>query len=706
MTVRIPRAEVAQAGGVVRRTVNAAGGQATARGADGFAEGIAQVGRAALQFSNNIKEDRGRQALTEADLQYRRRAADTISAFDNDQDIDTLADRGVASLTKIREDVALQTKHLRGKFASAFMESSNRDIEQRRLELLSLQRRKQIDDLNAADLQFVDTQVRPLLENPTARPEDRDLALEGYRLRLQAGLEFGRYTKTQAEQAIQDLEQRRQQADAQFQLQRAQNILQQDPQAFREGVESGQFKHLAPAQIENLLGVADRQDEILAQRREADRERAAAKAAVEMRKSVSEQLQRVQAGLPLTQQFDDAEIRSVLGDEVADTLIAGQEESHVRQTLQLASSTKIAELAARQAPSPEAPLKAHRLYAATQNAIARVVKDRQDDPIAYAQSVGLIDRQDDVARSLASGQVDEVFFRGLPARRAAAEEAENRLGFRAGLLNKQEVAVLADVYEQLPTSQRVALLGSLHRAAGKNYREIVQAIRPDSPSTQIAGALVSSAYNVKGVSGPQAAELILLGEDALRPSKASSGQDGKPKYQIPSDADLRAEFDAYVGSSYANYPKAQEAAYQAYRAIYAGIGFLKGDISKDLDTRRAKEAVELATGGVVKWGGKPLLLPWGMDGTNFVSGVQKYWPDLIRQRGGNLTGTRPKDWDLEPVRDGYYRVRGAVDKDGKPVTIRVGPQSENTGKPQPARSTPAASPSEAGAVRPIRGTEE
>lgn len=715
MTVRIPRTEVAQAGGNIRRTVNAAGGQATARGAEAFAEGIAQVGRAALQIGENIKEERGRQALTQADLEYRRRATDAFSAFNNDQDIDTLADRGAAELAKIREEVAVQTKHLRGKFARAFMTSSAQDIEQRRLELASLQRRKQIDALNADDFQFVENQVRPILENPTARTQDRDLALEGYRLRLQAGVEFGRYTKTQAAQAIQDLEQRRQKADGEFQLQQAQNVLQSDPQAFREGVSSGKFKHLAPAQIENLLGVADRQDAILAQQREAEQERAAARAAVEMRKAVSEQLQRAQAGLPITQQFDDAQIRNVLGDEVADTLAAGQQESDVRQTLQLASATKIAELAARQAPSPEAPLKAHRLYAATQNAIVKVIKDRQDDPIAYAQSVGLIDRQDEVALSLANGQVDSAFFQALPARRAAAEEAGKRLGLRDGLLNKQEIAVLADVFEQAPTSQRVALLGSLHRAAGKSYREIVQAIRPDSPPTQIAGALVSSPYNVKGVSGPQAAELILAGEDALRPSKTASAQDGKPKYQIPSDADLRAEFDDYVGPSYSNHPKAQEAAYQAYRAIYAGIGFRAGDSSRDLNTRRARQAAELATGGVVKWGGKPLLLPWGMDGTDFVSGVQKYWPELVRERGGNLAGTRSKDWDLEPVSDGYYRVRGAADKDGKPVIIRVGPQRVSTLPPRaaidpnpqvPARPVPAPSPDRVSASRRISGTEE
>ena len=686
MAIRIPRSEVAQAGGVVRRTVNAAGGGDTARGAQALAAGIGEIGGAALEIANRIQEERGRQALTDADLEFRRRAADKLRELEQDPDVDTLAERGVAELGKIRSEVAAGNKRLKGRFAAAFQAGTAEDIERRRNELMGLQRRKQVDSLNAEDQRFLAETVVKFIDDPTARREDRDDAIAAYRLRLQSGVENGRYTQQQAQAQLQELKERRRKADQRYALEQAETLAREQPERLLEGLSAQQYEDIDPVQRERLGRTAVA--EVARREAEAQREaeRSITQAAAGLRRVVSTQLSRVQAGLPMTESLADEVVRDVLGDEVADTLLVAQREGEVRQQIGLAPSSQVSELLGRPAPAPEAPLRAHQLHAATQRAAEATLKARREDPVAFAANAGLL--QDGLSGVLASGSLGD-FMAQLPDRVAAMTEISKRLGTPNVPLSRQEIGLLGAAFEGMGARDRVAFLGELHRNAGSGYRQIVQGLRPDSPVTAVAGALTASPFQVRGMSGPKAAEIILEGEEALRPTRAEGKADGKPRYVLPTEDSLQREWRNFVGEAYAGQQEAEAVAFQAFKSAYAGLSFRDGDQVKEVDSTRSRHAAELATGGVVKWGGrKPVLLPWGMNATAFTESVRAYWPQLIQNRGGSLTGTRPTDWNLRPVGQGRYQVVGARGADGKDVVINVGAQGSLPSQPARPQAAP------------------
>jgi len=97
-----------------------------------------------------------------------------------------------------------------------------------------------------------------------------------------------------------------------------------------------------------------------------------------------------------------------------------------------------------------------------------------------------------------------------------------------------------------------------------------------------------------------------------------------------------------------------------------------GDV---IDTRRFDTAMKLATGGIDKYRGRYITMPWGHDFGQFQDGLYKRIDDLER-RGSlpeNVVAAHLKDLPLENVGDNKYVFRSGdsrlADRNGRPIVI-------------------------------------
>lgn len=170
---------------------------------------------------------------------------------------------------------------------------------------------------------------------------------------------------------------------------------------------------------------------------------------------------------------------------------------------------------------------------------------------------------------------------------------------------------------------------------------------------------------------------MLRGESILRPNRKEDGNpDGGTLLPIPSDEQMSKLFDDTVRDAFAGMPHARSDHYQAARAIYAALSADAGDRDTSvLDTDRWERAIQLATGGVEKYRGRNILMPYGYDPSMFRDGIARRVDDLIQ--GGRLdeqwTKSKLLDLPLMAVGDGRYTfVVGdalLVDRKGDPVEV-------------------------------------
>ncbi|MGE0830697.1 MAG: hypothetical protein AB7O04_15275, partial [Hyphomonadaceae bacterium] len=171
--------------------------------------------------------------------------------------------------------------------------------------------------------------------------------------------------------------------------------------------------------------------------------------------------------------------------------------------------------------------------------------------------------------------------------------------------------------------------------------------------------------------GRTIARTLLRGQEVLH--GGAPGQDGRRTaiIDMPAENELRRVWTERVGSAYEGSPAAQEQAYQAFRAYYAGLAEAAGDASGAINGDNARRAVAVATGGVAPWNGRNTLLPWGMTVSEFERGVRDGF-----NRWSFLRQEDPRDYELRALGGGRYQVlegdqplRNPVS--GAPVEIEV-----------------------------------
>jgi hypothetical protein len=331
-----------------------------------------------------------------------------------------------------------------------------------------------------------------------------------------------------------------------------------------------------------------------------------------------------------------------------------------------------------------------------QSAVQANIKQLQETPLLYAQ-----------ART--NETIEPIDF-SLLSDPAGSEKAHALFSDRAatlGALRKQygeqvqqrpllpqEAQFLTATLAKATPQQQASMFQALNSALDdpEAYRGAMQQIAPDSPVKAMAGVLMGysgqQTMNTHWISpddkitAQKAATTMLVGESLINRTSADGKTDGKPvALPIPSAEKFTAEFQAEVGDVFAGRPQAFQIAEQAARAHYVGSSAETGDFSPEVDTQRMRDSIRATLGEPVQYKNNSILLPWGMNESDFRDQFQIQLGQQLRARGFNTQQVNaaivnfPR-MDVVNVGDGEYMVLDAARKpyipDGNVVTVKVG----------------------------------
>lgn len=317
------------------------------------------------------------------------------------------------------------------------------------------------------------------------------------------------------------------------------------------------------------------------------------------------------------------------------------------------------------------------------HARAVVLQQRHEDPIAFAAGAGLATIE---PLNLAD---PEAMGAELKNRAGVAATMRDKYRTPYSLLTRGEVDSMTATMRAMSAPEKADFLatvrGSLPDAVP--YHSIMAQLRPDSPVTATAGSMLALPAGAKvaigddgmfsaapTMTGAQVARTILIGEDLLNPPKDAKGQDGKPKFALPSDKDLRLTWAEYTGTAYAGAPEAEQSSFQAYRAFYAAEAARLGQYDGEFNEDVAQQAARAVTGGVEWVGGSQIVLPYGVGAETTLDLLKAQW-STARAAAGLSPSIDLGAVNLQTVGDGLYAVSAGTgpvrDKAGRPILLRV-----------------------------------
>jgi hypothetical protein len=336
-------------------------------------------------------------------------------------------------------------------------------------------------------------------------------------------------------------------------------------------------------------------------------------------------------------------------------------------------------------------------------AVTKNVNTMQQAPLLFnAQRTGQDVEALDWSQMLVPGSND-VFAKQLSARETTIATMQKQYG--PTVLNRpllpQEAASLAGALTNATADQSVSMFGALRNAAGDDstYNAIMAQIAPDSPVKASAGLIASRQRDVTLkrnwiasdvlATSPDVARTMLRGEAIINPTKSDKAQDGHPKLglYLPDQAPLQAAFADAVGDAFAGRSGAAEIAFQNVKAYYVGKADAAGRLAanaQDVDSKILQEAITATLGQVVDYNGNGrVVAPWGMDKSTFENSVQRAWQAQVGTRevkGSSvegLGGDQLARLGLENYGSGTYKVkvgRSYLTIGGKPVVLNVDPR--------------------------------
>lgn len=239
----------------------------------------------------------------------------------------------------------------------------------------------------------------------------------------------------------------------------------------------------------------------------------------------------------------------------------------------------------------------------------------------------------------------------------------------------QEAGMLKAALAQADDNTKLQVVGAIAQATSNanDFSGALKAIAADDQPLMLAG--MAQARQLKHSDGTDVAPLILAGNKVLQ-DKSSP---------MPTEAKLRAKFDADVDQAIPSGSSQREQAFAAYKALYAGMAGPAGvthdgtaaEVNKDL----AAKALEMATGGIsqVKTGWfsrEKVVRPYGMSDDDFQDALGAQIGALA-ERSGIAKGSL-ESMPLMPVQGtegAYYLLNGGrmqLDpKTGEPLIVRV-----------------------------------
>lgn len=219
------------------------------------------------------------------------------------------------------------------------------------------------------------------------------------------------------------------------------------------------------------------------------------------------------------------------------------------------------------------------------------VADYDKDPYAAAAERGVINPVKPLVMDLKQipAQLEE--------RRQLASVVRAAAGKEVSLFKPEEAQQLGTMMQALPPRDRATALAGLSkqmtpgqmRAFGKQL---------GAKDDTLAAAAILTANEAKTTNGRYVSEIVLAGADAMKEDRVKfpSGQ---------SKTSIRSEIDKLTRGAFAS-EDAQRAAGDAAMSVYAGL--LAEGGAPDV-----KQAVNLATGGVMEINGAKIIKPYGWD---------------------------------------------------------------------------------------------
>ena len=299
----------------------------------------------------------------------------------------------------------------------------------------------------------------------------------------------------------------------------------------------------------------------------------------------------------------------------------------------------------------------------------QVRQQRQADPVAYALHTGAYP-----IKPIQDFKDPAALTTELNARAASAVKIATDYGTPLSIMTKQEGAALSQLLKRAPVDQQKQYLGAIFSGVKDMnlYKSTMQALAPDNPVLASAG--IDQAMQRRTTDGRDLADLVLSGNAILNPPPK---EDGSPAgknglINLPDEKLMKSDFDSEVGNAFTGRPAARDLFEQRARAIYAKLIVEKGDYSGNLNSKLWKAAVQLSTGGVEKYNGSHVVLPYGMPPDKFKDGVlgrlDILAPSAVGAKADDLYGL-----PLENAGDGRYYVRRGtgyiIDKNSLPLVV-------------------------------------
>jgi hypothetical protein len=290
----------------------------------------------------------------------------------------------------------------------------------------------------------------------------------------------------------------------------------------------------------------------------------------------------------------------------------------------------------------------------------------KDDPVSFAYRQGLAEPvKIDFSNP---GAVSEQII----ARVNVARGMNQVYGADVKPLLPDELTAIRARLERAKPEEKIAWFGSLRASVGADaggYSAMMAQLAPDDPALAMAGE-----YAGKGRAEP--ARLILDGQTLLRPPRKADGTPDQGKlWPMPADTDIRKRFQGLEGDAFAGNAKYRNMAEQATKAIYAKLSEEAGDASGVINSSRFEQAFTLATGGVDDYRGRSIVLPYGMEFSDFRKGLNTRIENIVGtgRLAEGVSASRLRDMPLDSIGDGRYVFRSGngylVDKNGQRVIV-------------------------------------
>lgn len=449
-------------------------------------------------------------------------------------------------------------------------------------------------------------------------------------------------------------------AEEQFAVSAVSGLVERNPRAalamLRDPEAEGAVSHLSGTQRNALENRA--QAEL--NRRESEARARASEARASLRDAVSAQTQLLSRGIMPQQPINPEQISALLGPDVAQAYIANLAGASAQVSMSGMSSAQVAQVAAGN-PNASGSDVGNIITQEAQRAAQQVLTQRHEDPGGYALRNGQM-RHGDLIPTLQAtmqappGVANWQAFDAMLADRGADAVELRRAGVtdRVAPLSTGEASSLSAWLSQQSAQNRLAFFSRAQAAMNPQaYTAMMTQIAPDGAGavTAYAGFIYSQNTGRSSANGPAIARTMLDGVEALNGGAPNQERRGaSPLVDMPSEDDMRREWTNRVGNAYEGRPQAEEQAFQAFRAYYAGLSRTEG-ASDGLNSDRASRSINVATGGTVDWNGRETIVPWGMSRPQFETGVRQGF-----QRWSFLRDADPKDYDLRPVGQGRYAV--------------------------------------------------